>query len=126
MSIRVVGGGIGYTIYYNVFISKFVAAATHYIGGVMVTELNITNPETIEGVIELTGAALLDEIKLIPGIAGNETAYQMVVGAGQLAYAESYKWVYYVSIAFGVVSILASCFLGNITKYMTDHVAVVM
>ena len=92
----------------------------------MVTELNITNPETIEGVIELTGAALLDEIKLIPGIAGNETAYQMVVGAGQLAYAESYKWVYYVSIAFGVVSILASCFLGNITKYMTDHVAVVM
>lgn len=126
MSIRVVGGGIGYTIYYNVFISKFVAAATHYIGGVMVTELNITNPETIEGVIELTGAALLDEIKLIPGIAGNETAYQMVLGAGQLAYAESYKWVYYVSIAFGVVSILASCFLGNITKYMTDHVAVVM
>lgn len=92
----------------------------------MVTELNITNPETIEGVIELTGAALLDEIKLIPGIAGNETAYQMVLGAGQLAYAESYKWVYYVSIAFGVVSILASCFLGNITKYMTDHVAVVM
>jgi hypothetical protein len=50
----------------------------------------------------------------------------MVVTAGQLAYAESYKWVYYVSIVFGVISILASCFLGNITKYMTNHVAVVM
>jgi hypothetical protein len=50
----------------------------------------------------------------------------MVVGAGQIAYAESYKWVYYVSIAFGIVSILASCFLGDITKYMDDHVAVVM
>jgi hypothetical protein len=77
-------------------------------------------------VIELTGASLLEEIRHVPGIAGNETAYQMVVGAGQLAYAEGYKWVYYVSIAFGGVSIVAACFLGDIKKYMTDHVAVVM
>lgn len=92
----------------------------------MVTQLNITDVEAITEVIELTAAALLDDVKLIPGIAGNETAYQMVVGAGQLAFAESYKWVYYVSIAFGVISIMASCFLGDIKKYMTDHVAVVM
>lgn len=90
------------------------------------TQLNITDVEAITEVIELTAAALLDDVKLIPGIAGNETAYQMVVGAGQLAFAESYKWVYYVSIAFGVISIMASCFLGDIKKYMTDHVAVVM
>lgn len=120
------GGSIGYTIYYNVFISKFVPLAKHYIGGVMVTQLNITDVGAITEVIELTGVALLDEIKLIPGIAGNETAYQMVVGAGQLAFAESYKWVYYVSIAFGVICIAASCFLGDIKQYMTDHVAVVM
>jgi preprotein translocase subunit Sec61beta len=80
----------------------------------------------ITEVIELTGASLLDEIKLVPGIAGNEQAYEAVVAAGQIAYSEAYKWVYYASIAFGVVSILASCFLGNITKYMTNHVAVVM
>lgn len=119
------GGSIGYCIYYNVFISKFVPAAKHYIGDVMV-ELNITNVEYITEAVELTSASLLDEIKQIPGIAGNETAYQMVVGAGQIAYAESYKWVYYASIAFGSVSILAACFLGSIQKYMTDHVAVVM
>ncbi|KAJ5122969.1 hypothetical protein N7448_009066 [Penicillium atrosanguineum] len=126
LSIRVVGGGVGYCIYYNVFISKFVPLAQTYIGGTMVAELGITDVKLITEVIELTGASLLDEIKLIPGIAGNETAYEMVVTAGQLAYAESYKWVYYVSIAFGGVSIIASCFLGNISKYMTDHVAVVM
>ncbi|GLI80080.1 hypothetical protein PoHVEF18_008430 [Penicillium ochrochloron] len=126
LSIRVVGGSVGYTIYYNVFISKFVPAAKHYIGGVMVTELNITSVAAITEAIELTGASLLTEMQKIPGIAGNETAYEMVVGAGQIAYAESYKWVYYVSIAFGIVSILASCFLGDITKYMDDHVAVVM
>lgn len=121
-----VGGGIGYTIYYNVFISKFVPKATYYIGGVMMKELNITDVKLIGEVIELTGASLLEEIRHVPGIAGNETAYQMVVGAGQLAYAEGYKWVYYVSIAFGGVSIVAACFLGDIKKYMTDHVAVVM
>ncbi|CEJ59755.1 Putative MFS drug efflux pump [Penicillium brasilianum] len=126
LSIRVVGGSIGYTIYYNVFISKFVPAAKHYIGGVMMTKLNITSIEAITEAIELTGASLLTEMKQIPGIAGNETAYEMVVAAGQIAYAESYKWVYYVSIAFGAVSIIAACFLGDITKYMDDHVAVVM
>lgn len=120
------GGGIGYTIYYNVFISKFVPKATYYIGGAMEMYLNITDVEVITEVITLTGASLLDEIKEIPGIAGNETAYQIVVEAGQLAYAESYKYVYYVSIAFGVISIISACFLGNITKYMTNHVAVVM
>lgn len=126
LSIRVVGGGIGYTIYYNVFLSKFVPACTQYIGGVMVQELNITDTAVISEVIELTGASLLDNIKEVPGIAGNEKAYDMVVAAGQLAYAEGYKYVYYVSIAFGVISIISACFLGNISKYMTDHVAVVM
>ncbi|KAJ5595549.1 uncharacterized protein N7459_001757 [Penicillium hispanicum] len=126
LSIRVVGGGIGYCIYYNVFISKFVPAAKYYIGGVMMTEINITNAEVITEVIELTGASLLGDIKMIPGIDGNKTAYEMVITAGQIAYSESYKWVYYASIAFGAVSIVAACFLGPITKYMTDHVAVVM
>jgi hypothetical protein len=121
-----VGGAIGYTIYFNVFIQKFIPNATHYIGGVMVTELHVTNLTYIVDAITLTGASLLDSLHAIPGIAGNETAYQMVVAAGQVAYAESYKYVYYVSIAFGGVSILAACGLGSIEKYMDDHVAVIM
>ena len=92
----------------------------------MELELGITDPKAIATAVTLTGVSLLDEIRLIPGIAGNETAYEMVVGAGQIAFAESYKWVYLVSIAFGGVSIIAACFLGNIDQYMDDHVAVVM
>lgn len=53
-------------------------------------------------------------------------AYEGIVLAGQLAYAESYKYVYYTSVAFGGVSILAACFMGDISKYMDDHIAVVM
>ena len=92
----------------------------------MVLELGITNQTYITDAIELTAASLLDGLKEIPGIAGNDTAYEMVVAAGQLAYAESYKYVYLSSIAFGAVSIIAACFLGNINKYMDDHVAVIM
>ncbi|KAL4883860.1 fungal trichothecene efflux pump [Aspergillus karnatakaensis] len=126
LSIRVVGGSIGYTIYYNVFVSKFVPNAEHYIGGVMVTQLNITDVNLITEAVELTAASLLEGLHHIPGIEGNQAAYDAVVKAGQLAYAASYKWVYYVSIAFGAISILAACFLGNIGAYMDDHVAVVM
>jgi hypothetical protein len=126
LSIRVIGGAVGYTVYYNVFIQKFVPNAVKYIGGTMLLKLGITNETYIADAIALTGASLLDGLKKIPGIAGNETAYEMVVAAGQLAYAQSYKYVYLASIAFGGVSILAACLLGNINKYMDDHVAVVM
>lgn len=125
LSIRVLGGSIGYCIYYNVFLSKFTPAAIYYIGGTLY-EANITSTAIIGEVIELTGASLLDEIAQVPGIAGNEVLYEAVVKAGQIAFAEGYKWVYYCSIAFGGVSILAACFLGDISKYMNDHVAVVM
>lgn len=53
-------------------------------------------------------------------------AYEGIVAAGQIAFAEAYKWVYYTSIAFGCVSIIASIFLGDIRKYMDNHVAVVI
>lgn len=126
LAIRVIGGSIGYTVYYNVFYNKFVHNAVYYIGGAMEYKLGITDPQAIEMAIKLTGSSLLEDLKMIPGIAGNEIAYQTVVEAGQIAFAESYKWVYLVSIAFGGVAIIASAFLGNINKYMDDHVAVVM
>ncbi|KAL6239566.1 hypothetical protein BDW75DRAFT_250411 [Aspergillus navahoensis] len=126
LSIRVVGGSIGYTIYYNVFVNKFVPNAEHYIGGVMSRQLNITDVSLITKAIELTSSSLLEGLYEIPGIKGSQATYEAVVLAGQVAYAESYKWVYYASIGFGGVSILAACFLGNIANYMDDHVAVVM
>ena len=92
----------------------------------MILELGFTNPKYIKQAIELTSASLLDDLRLIPGIGKNETAYNILVQAGQVAFAESYKYVYLASIAFGCISIIAGCFLGDISQYMDDHVAVVM
>ncbi|KAF3905597.1 hypothetical protein AA313_de0209373 [Arthrobotrys entomopaga] len=120
LAIRVLGGAI----YYNVFIQKFIPNATKLIGGTMFA-MNITNPQLIGEAIQLTGASLLEGIKEIPGV-DSEEKYDAIVAAGQLAFADSYKYVYLTSIAFGGVSILASIFLGDIKKYMTDRVAVII
>lgn len=108
------------------FVHRFVPNAVKYIGAAMTTELGVRNPKYVEAAVQLTGASLLSELKSIPAIGDNETARQIVIAAGQTAYAASYKYIYLVSIAFGGVSIIASCFLGNIDQYMDDHVAVVM
>jgi hypothetical protein len=126
LAIRVIGGSVGYCVYYNVFLNKFVPNATKMIGGAMVLELGITDSTAIEEAIVYTGGSLLSLLQTIPGVAGNQTAYDIVVLAGQEAYAASYKYVYYTSIAFGAVSILAACFLGDISPFMDDHVAVVI
>jgi hypothetical protein len=42
----------------------------------------------------------------------------MIVTAVQIAFAEAYKWVYYVSIPFGAVAVIAACFLQDISPYM--------
>lgn len=92
----------------------------------MVETLNISSIDVITDAIELTAASLIQEIAELPGIKGVPGAYEGVVYAGQIAYASAYKYVYLVSIAFGAISIIAACFLGDIGQFMDDHVAVVM
>lgn len=107
------------------FVSKFTPASIKYIGAVL-EQANVTSMETLVEAVTLTSDSLIDRIADLPGIAGNQALYEAVVKAGQIAYAESYKYVYYSSIAFGAVSIVAALFLGDISKFMDDHVAVVM
>jgi hypothetical protein len=71
-----------------------------------------------------TAASLLLARRAILGIGANEEAYEIVVAVGRMVYAASCEYVYYCSIAFSAVSIIASCLLGNVKEYMDDHVAV--
>lgn len=126
LSVRVIGGSIGYCVYYNVFVANFIPAAKQNIGVYMVYDLHIYDLAVVKQVIELTGASLLDDIAKVPALVGRPEAVAHIILAGQLTFAEAYKYVYYTSIAFGSIAIIAACFLGNIRKYMDDHVAVVM
>jgi hypothetical protein len=125
LAIRVIGGAIGYTTYYNVFFNKLVPILTENIGFACVQN-GIYNASDIREIIGLTGTSLVEAILFHPAVNGNVTKYENLVLAGELAYAAAYPWVYYTSIAFGGVSVIAACFLGDINKYMDDHVAVVL
>lgn len=100
----------------------------------------------IKEVIHLTSYSQIDEIMSIREIATlGSNVYDEIVVAGQTAFASAYHYVYLVSIgkcttncaldkivtdgpqlAFGVISVIAAAFLGDINKYMDDHVAVVI
>lgn len=120
IAIRIVGGAIGYAIYYNVFVSKLPPQLMQIVGGTCV-KVGIEH-DKIEQIIQMTGASLVNEIKHLPFV--NETQWHAIVAAGQVAYSHAYPWAYYCSIAFGGVSMLASLFLGDLN--MDDTVAVVL
>lgn len=130
LAVRVIGGSVAYAIYYNVFVNQYVLNTKYYIGGAMGTQLGITDTTAIVQAIVFTSNSMVEQIRMIPAVAnsplGVDFAYETIITAGKVAYAESYRYVYLVSIAFGVLSIIASCFLGNIDDFMDDHVAVVM
>jgi Fungal trichothecene efflux pump (TRI12) len=121
IAIRVLGGAIGYAIYYNVFLSHFKTNAQNEIVPILAA-VGVKDPTAIVGIIDLTGAGLINVIRTLPGMT--DPLWEALVAAGQEAYAKSYPFVYYVSIAFGCAATIASLFLTNIDHYMTDHIAV--
>lgn len=140
LAVRVVGGAVGYCVYYNVFVHELVprlkseliatvlqglrsAAAASPTGSTGVS--NVT--ALIGQVIMLTATSQTEAIAGLEGIGGPDSAfYQSIVTAGQQAYAGAYPFVYYSSIGFGVVSMIASLFMDDIGMYMDDHISVVI
>jgi len=122
LAIRVLGGAVGYAIYYNVFVSHFSKNVIFYVGGAA-EKMGILDKPSIVTLINLTSAGLIQDIPLLPFIKSTEMADELIL-AGQIAYAKSYPYVYYVSIAFGSITLIASLFLKNIEHHMNDHVAV--
>jgi hypothetical protein len=116
LSIRVIGGVIGYSAYYNVLYSKAEPLVTQAVIQSCL-DAGVYNITIIEEVGALLAASLDEEI--LP-LLGNQTQADVIIAAAQIAFAEAYKWVYYVSIPFGVVCIVAACFLEDMSPYMVS------
>jgi len=120
LSIRFIGGSIGYAIYYNIFQNKVTGVlptnvATAAVGaGLSPAEI----PALLGALLTKNQTAILS----IPGISPNIVLASE--GAVQDSYVSGFRKVYLVSIAFGGAAVLASLFLGNIRKYMVGRVAV--
>lgn len=118
LSIRAIGGGIGYAVYFNVFKNKLTHNLPKYIAEYAIKAgLPISAAETF--VLTFLGAP--DKIASVPGVT--PAVIQGGVIGTRWAYAESLKWVWITSIPFGVIAIIACVLIGNVTKYMTNRVA---
>ncbi|KAK1043777.1 hypothetical protein LTR74_018395 [Friedmanniomyces endolithicus] len=120
LSIRVIGGSIGYAIYYNVSINKLTAKLPVFVATFAVKAGLPLTSATEFVTLFLTAPNELASAN-IPGLT--ETVVAAATLGSQYAYAESLKYVWYTSIAFGVLSIMACLFLGDISKYMTNRIA---
>jgi hypothetical protein len=120
--VRILGGCLGYAIYSNIFAAKFSDEATKHIIPVLMN-MGIKDPKVITLIIETIRGGGFTGLQQIPGI---ETAAQVVTltNIGKEALVNSFPIVYYASIGFGALSIIASFFLTGIEKHMKGGAAV--
>src|ERR1700760_4265992 len=85
LAIRVLGGAVGYAIYWNVFVSHFQKNVVYYVGGAS-QELGIMDKEAIEAIIQLTSAGLVNNIRALPFVT-SDAMWEELVLAGKIAYA---------------------------------------
>ena len=120
LSIRLIGGSIGYAIYFNVFENK-VTEVFPPIVGTAVIEAGLPPTE----ILPFLAALAAQNMTAIAQLKGITPAVLAAAQAGVSdAYVLGFQRIYYVSIAFGGAAIIASIFLGDIRKYMVDRVAV--
>lgn len=124
IAIRIVGGAIGYAIYFNIFVNRLKQEFTSILVPTCI-KLGITDKAAIGQIIGMTAESLTDDIRHLPAVK-SDAAWEAIVEAGQLAYANAYPWVFYASIAFGGIAILASLFLEDVSEFIDDEVAVVI
>ncbi|RMZ70656.1 MFS drug efflux pump [Pyrenophora seminiperda CCB06] len=132
LSIRFIGGAIGFSIYTNVFSRKTAEYFTQYVAiDVLVTKsvVNFLTPDgqaTIAAIATAIGNARFDEVRHIlatsPSVINRE-AYPEILAAAQKSFALAYRYPYWISIAFGGVCFVASFFIANVRPMMTSKVS---
>lgn len=123
IAVRIVGGAVGYAVYFNVFVQKLLPELGVSLGAAC-ARAGITDKKVVGEVIELTAVSLVREIRFLPGV--DEGVWEELVAVGQEVYARAYPWVYYCSVAFGGVSVVASLFLGDVSGLVDDTVVTVI
>ncbi len=118
LSVRTVGGAIGYSIYYNVFVNKLNTRLPQYVAE---HAIQAGLPAKEAEMFMETFLTAPKRVGTIPGV--NSTIIQAATLGARWAYADSLQYVWYTSIAFGSMAIILCLFLPNIQKYATNRIA---
>lgn len=104
LAVRVFGGTIGYSIYYNIFMNKLNTKLPKLVAQYAVSAF-LTAPQT-----------LVADTHISPAIIASASL------GSRWAFSESLKFVFITSVPFGVLAMVAAFFIGNASEYMTDKV----
>lgn len=120
LSLRYIGGAIAFTVYDNLLYRKFnqyiltIVAPAIVESGIVVP----TEEDTIAALATLAAQAKFSELKELidgnPVIRHKAIAYEVVIKATQEAYSLAYRYPYWVSITFGVISVVCAIFLKDV------------
>ena len=118
LCVRAIGSAIGYAIYYNIFINKITTNLPKYVAEfAILAGLPLVNAETFVEIYLLAP----QNIASVPGVTS-----VILEGAAlgtRWAYAESLKYIWLSSIAFGGCAIITCLFIGDVSKYLTNRIA---
>ncbi|GAM89670.1 hypothetical protein ANO11243_077090 [Dothideomycetidae sp. 11243] len=119
LAVRFLGGSVGTTIYYNIFNNNYKKKFPAYVAQAVI---KAGLPESEVPTFIQTLAANPAAVLKLPGVTMQ--IFQAGVLQAQWALADSLRGVWYASIAIGSIGVIASLFLPNIRRYMTNRVAV--
>lgn len=118
LAVRVIGGSIGYAIYYNIFSTKLTTALP-----AQVAKYALGAGLPADAISEFVSTFLTDpnNITNVPGATVEVIA--AATKGSQWAFAQALQLVWYTSIPFGVCAIVACWFLGDTSRFQTNRVA---
>lgn len=119
LTIRFVGGSIGYSIYYNVFTQKL---STKLPEQVLKFALEAGLPESSASNFTTTFLTTPGNVSAISGVTPAIVA--AAVQGSRWANSDALAYVWYVSIPFGVLSIIGCFLMGDVSMFMTNRIAV--
>lgn len=120
LSIRFIGGAVAFTAYDNVLYRKLNGYILTIVAPAIVKNGIVapTREDVIGLLATLAAQAKFPELKETiaanPAVQRKEIAYDVVIGAMQEAYALAFRYPYWISIAFGVISLVSSFFLKDV------------
>ncbi len=122
---RSLGGCVGNAVFGTIFreivnqqlVPRITAAAT-------ANGFDVANLAKLIPAVSAAGVGVPDAFAAVPGITSAvETA---TLSALKDAYAHAFKIVFYSTIPFGVIALIAALFIADATKYMTNHTSIEM
>lgn len=121
LCIRQVGGSIGTAVYFSVLQNKLKANLP-----TMVAKYAVAAglPANSTEQFVLTFLTAPEETAGLPGV--NSAILEGATLGTRWAYANSFQFVWYTSVAFGVCAIIACCFLGSTARFQTNRIAAVV